>query len=259
MNMNVFGETVDFAAEELIVNNTGIIVDEMVIKLKEQFPNVDETAIRKTIWARMDSTSEDTLDGTIVSLYLMSALNTKYADLASLINQSTLKRFSPEELSQIFKHHSDTFYESNGQVTEVSDEELAILLDTDIKAYVVLNGSKYYTLGYYTINGCHKINTAIIAGRSLDVKVIDGSSLQIKTDSHRKNLALNSGNSINKCKISTLQAEITNLVDKLAIKNTELFNGEQSAPPNDELVTEITNITNEITSLSNILTELQKE
>jgi hypothetical protein len=100
-------------------------------------------------------------------------------DLRDLIAQSKTKEFQPEQMKSIYRAHGETFFDHGDRTPVTLDEALDILYETDCPCVALKDGK------YYALDGQHRINTAILCGSPLDIRVVDVKGLDFITHGYR--------------------------------------------------------------------------
>lgn len=98
--------------------------------------------------------------------------NTPKETLEKSLDEATSKTFTPREMGLFKNEHNETLFDSSR--IPISPNNIGLVLDILSKTtiYVVeCNGV------YHTMDGRHRINTAIMLDMDLDIKVIDGESI----------------------------------------------------------------------------------
>jgi hypothetical protein len=98
-----------------------------------------------------------------------------YESFQSLVGKATIKEFQPKELCKIYRLHGESFFDHSDREPISEDKALDLLYETECP-YVVLKSGKYYAL-----DGQHRINTAILCGSPLDIKIVDGKNIDFNT------------------------------------------------------------------------------
>jgi ParB-like chromosome segregation protein Spo0J len=100
-------------------------------------------------------------------------------DLRDLIAESKTKEFQPEQMKSIYRAHGETFFDHGDRTPVTLDEALDILYETDCPCVALKDGK------YYALDGQHRINTAILCGSPLDIRVVDVKGLDFITHGYR--------------------------------------------------------------------------
>lgn len=95
------------------------------------------------------------------------------------LDKAKTREFLPKELRSIHRLHSETFFNhSECEPPANIDEALDILYETDHPIVLDYKGK------LYALDGQHRINTAILLGAPLDVKIVDGKGLDFSIDGY---------------------------------------------------------------------------